>query len=201
MNCVKHDKDFIGNCTWCGKQLCPRCVATNTGRKIYCQACAAKVKNPVADEGDFLNDYISKLKTQGFSKGSTPQPSRPATAPARPSQVSLVRPVTGAQPARPMPSSAPGRAANPASAGTQTRPVQANPSGAPNTRAASSAFNMLLDNVAKQKSEAPRKAEPKPAAQATNPPQLKNEGIGKKAAASALGFLAEEAKKTKEKNK
>ena len=39
MRCVKHHRTTIGACQWCGKQLCPFCVAKKEGQKLYCEKC------------------------------------------------------------------------------------------------------------------------------------------------------------------
>jgi hypothetical protein len=39
MGCWEHNKEFVGNCTWCGKQLCTICIAKEDGKKIYCRKC------------------------------------------------------------------------------------------------------------------------------------------------------------------
>lgn len=39
MGCWEHDRDFVGNCTWCGKPLCVICIAKEVGKKIYCRKC------------------------------------------------------------------------------------------------------------------------------------------------------------------
>lgn len=44
MRCPTHDKDFIGLCTWCGKQLCKKCVGRQDGLKLYCNSCAQKIE-------------------------------------------------------------------------------------------------------------------------------------------------------------
>jgi hypothetical protein len=40
MRCNTHRKEFEGACNWCGKKLCPMCIAKQEGRKFYCEACA-----------------------------------------------------------------------------------------------------------------------------------------------------------------
>ncbi|MEM2915804.1 MAG: hypothetical protein QXT19_00375 [Candidatus Woesearchaeota archaeon] len=40
MRCNTHRKEFEGVCNWCGKKLCPLCIAKQEGRKYYCEACA-----------------------------------------------------------------------------------------------------------------------------------------------------------------
>ncbi len=40
MRCPAHRKEQEGVCNWCGKKLCPMCIATQEGRKYYCEACA-----------------------------------------------------------------------------------------------------------------------------------------------------------------
>lgn len=44
MRCPTHDKAFIGLCTWCGKQLCKKCVGRQDGLKLYCNTCAQKIE-------------------------------------------------------------------------------------------------------------------------------------------------------------
>ncbi len=41
MKCQKHNKEVIGNCTWCGRQMCPKCIKITDGGKKYCETCAA----------------------------------------------------------------------------------------------------------------------------------------------------------------
>jgi len=43
MRCTKHKKQIIGNCNWCGKPICPLCVAKKDGRKLYCEKCAKQL--------------------------------------------------------------------------------------------------------------------------------------------------------------
>ena len=43
MRCPTHKKETIGNCQWCGKQICPFCVARKDGKKLYCESCATKL--------------------------------------------------------------------------------------------------------------------------------------------------------------
>ncbi len=43
MRCPSHDKEFIGLCTWCGKQLCEMCVGRQEGRKLYCSSCSQNI--------------------------------------------------------------------------------------------------------------------------------------------------------------
>ena len=61
--CFEHGKAFVGLCTWCGKQLCAKCVSKNDGRKTYCGKCAQQlydyhaekpkpVKTPSFDDDD-----------------------------------------------------------------------------------------------------------------------------------------------------
>ncbi len=40
MRCTTHRKEQEGACNWCGKKLCPMCIAKQEGRKYYCEACA-----------------------------------------------------------------------------------------------------------------------------------------------------------------
>lgn len=44
MRCRAHEKAFIGLCTWCGSQLCNKCVVRQDGVKLYCSACAQKIE-------------------------------------------------------------------------------------------------------------------------------------------------------------
>lgn len=39
MGCWEHNRDFVGKCTWCGKPLCVICIAKEDGKKIYCRKC------------------------------------------------------------------------------------------------------------------------------------------------------------------
>jgi hypothetical protein len=41
MKCKKHNKETIGVCTWCGREMCQKCIVLTDGRKIYCETCAA----------------------------------------------------------------------------------------------------------------------------------------------------------------
>ncbi len=43
MQCFDHQMEFVGLCGWCGKQVCPRCIGRQDGRKKYCRECAAKM--------------------------------------------------------------------------------------------------------------------------------------------------------------
>ena len=43
MRCLIHKKELIGNCTWCGKQLCLLCIAKKEGKKFYCEKCATQL--------------------------------------------------------------------------------------------------------------------------------------------------------------
>ncbi|MBW2978621.1 hypothetical protein KY304_00750, partial [Candidatus Woesearchaeota archaeon] len=43
MRCTKHKKEVIGHCTWCGKPVCPLCVAKKEGKKLYCEKCAIQL--------------------------------------------------------------------------------------------------------------------------------------------------------------
>jgi hypothetical protein len=44
--CIKHRKAFEGVCNWCGKQVCPLCIAGRNGNKVYCDACVQKIGQP-----------------------------------------------------------------------------------------------------------------------------------------------------------
>ena len=44
--CVKHRKNFEGVCNWCGKKVCPLCIAGRNGNKVYCEACVQKLGPP-----------------------------------------------------------------------------------------------------------------------------------------------------------
>ncbi len=43
MRCTKHKKEVLGHCTWCGKPVCPLCIAKKEGRRLYCEKCAIKL--------------------------------------------------------------------------------------------------------------------------------------------------------------
>jgi hypothetical protein len=43
MRCIKHKKEVMGNCNWCGKHVCPLCIAKKEGRKLYCEKCAIQL--------------------------------------------------------------------------------------------------------------------------------------------------------------
>jgi len=43
MRCLIHKKELVGNCTWCGKQLCLLCIAKKEGKKIYCEKCTGQL--------------------------------------------------------------------------------------------------------------------------------------------------------------
>ena len=43
MRCDKHRKDQIGGCMWCGRRLCPFCIAKKEGSKLYCVKCAVNL--------------------------------------------------------------------------------------------------------------------------------------------------------------
>jgi hypothetical protein len=44
--CVKHRKNFEGVCNWCGKKVCPLCIAGRNGNKVYCDVCVQKLGPP-----------------------------------------------------------------------------------------------------------------------------------------------------------
>lgn len=44
MGCWEHSKEFVGNCTWCGKPLCVVCIAKEDGKKIYCRKCLSSLE-------------------------------------------------------------------------------------------------------------------------------------------------------------
>ena len=41
--CIKHRKDFIGVCNWCGARMCDMCVSQRNGNKIYCDKCSGQL--------------------------------------------------------------------------------------------------------------------------------------------------------------
>ena len=41
--CFDHGKSYVGLCTWCGKQLCSKCISKTEGRKQYCGKCAQQL--------------------------------------------------------------------------------------------------------------------------------------------------------------
>ncbi|MBD3361740.1 hypothetical protein GF358_03030 [Candidatus Woesearchaeota archaeon] len=43
MRCTKHKKEFISTCNWCGKRVCPLCIAKKEGKKVYCEKCATQL--------------------------------------------------------------------------------------------------------------------------------------------------------------
>ena len=43
MRCTKHKKEGAGHCNWCGKLVCPLCIAKKEGRKLYCEKCAIRL--------------------------------------------------------------------------------------------------------------------------------------------------------------
>ena len=44
--CIKHGKELIGGCMWCGKHLCEFCIARKEGLKLYCENCAQSLGPP-----------------------------------------------------------------------------------------------------------------------------------------------------------
>jgi hypothetical protein len=44
--CLKHSKELVGGCMWCGKRLCEFCVARKEGLKLYCEICAQQLGPP-----------------------------------------------------------------------------------------------------------------------------------------------------------
>ncbi|MBN1644912.1 hypothetical protein JW851_02645 [Candidatus Woesearchaeota archaeon] len=45
MRCNKHKKEVIGHCNWCGKHVCPLCIAKKEGKKLYCEKCAIQLSS------------------------------------------------------------------------------------------------------------------------------------------------------------
>ena len=43
MRCANHRRDYMGVCSWCGKQLCGRCVVHQDGKKAYCVKCSPTI--------------------------------------------------------------------------------------------------------------------------------------------------------------
>jgi hypothetical protein len=41
--CIKHRKEIIGVCNWCGARLCQLCVADKNGNKLYCEKCVGQL--------------------------------------------------------------------------------------------------------------------------------------------------------------
>jgi len=69
MKCSKHNKDFIGICTWCGKELCRLCISKTDGSKKYCSNCVNQI-------GDMIKKrQIDKIKEEE-SKETKSQPSK-----------------------------------------------------------------------------------------------------------------------------
>ncbi|MBI4151296.1 hypothetical protein HY492_04165 [Candidatus Woesearchaeota archaeon] len=44
--CIKHTKELVGGCMWCGKRLCEFCIARKEGLKVYCEKCAQQLGPP-----------------------------------------------------------------------------------------------------------------------------------------------------------
>ena len=58
MRCSKHNKDFLGVCTWCGKELCRLCISKTDGNKKYCDVCVREI-------GDLIKKrQLEKIKEQ-----------------------------------------------------------------------------------------------------------------------------------------
>ncbi len=65
MICSKHNKDTIGTCQWCGKVLCPKCVAKKDGRKAYCANCAVNIAPMLVEKQmNVLKQEYEKEKTE-----------------------------------------------------------------------------------------------------------------------------------------
>ena len=43
MECFDHGKSYVGLCTWCGKDMCNKCIVKTDGRKQYCGKCAQQL--------------------------------------------------------------------------------------------------------------------------------------------------------------
>ena len=41
--CLKHNKELVGGCMWCGKRLCQFCIARKENTKLYCEQCATQL--------------------------------------------------------------------------------------------------------------------------------------------------------------
>ena len=41
--CLKHRKDLVAVCNWCGARLCNLCIVHRDGRKVYCDKCSQKL--------------------------------------------------------------------------------------------------------------------------------------------------------------
>ncbi len=44
--CIKHNKELVSGCMWCGKRLCDFCIARKEGLKAYCEKCAQQLGPP-----------------------------------------------------------------------------------------------------------------------------------------------------------
>ena len=44
MKCKTHEKELVGLCTWCGKELCRKCIVRQDRLKLYCNECAKRIE-------------------------------------------------------------------------------------------------------------------------------------------------------------
>ena len=44
MKCKTHEKELVGLCTWCGKELCKKCIGRQDKVKLYCTECSKKLE-------------------------------------------------------------------------------------------------------------------------------------------------------------
>lgn len=47
--CLKHSRDKVAGCNWCGGVICNKCTAQQNGGKWYCEKCVVKL-GPVRRE-------------------------------------------------------------------------------------------------------------------------------------------------------
>jgi len=58
MKCQRHNKETIGVCTWCGRELCRLCISKTDGSKKYCSHCVNEI-------GDLIKKrQIDKIKEE-----------------------------------------------------------------------------------------------------------------------------------------
>ena len=65
MRCSKHNKDVIGVCTWCGRELCRLCISKTDGSKKYCSSCVGNIGDLIKKRQiDKIKEIDSKEKKQ-----------------------------------------------------------------------------------------------------------------------------------------
>jgi hypothetical protein len=64
--CLKHRRDTITECIWCGKALCKFCIAKQEGRKSYCAGCATQLAHTGAAKIPKVNVKNKALDDDGY---------------------------------------------------------------------------------------------------------------------------------------